>query len=295
MQSENLPSALKTAIVTGASSGIGLVTARRLAELGFAVIMVCRSAERGAAACEVVARSARNGAPSLLIADLSSQHDIRNLAAEIRARLARIDVLVNNAGAIFARRELTIDGIEKTFAVNHLAPFLLTNLLLDRLRAAPAGRIVTVSSETYSATLDFGNLQSEKRHHFLMAYFRSKLLNVLFTFELARRLAGSGVTANCLSPGPTKTRFGDDLTGWPALFPAVMKRIPFLFVDPEKGAQTSIYLAASPEVGGITGRFYMHCRPLTTKPITRDLAVARRLWELSERLCGLNGAALAAE
>jgi NAD(P)-dependent dehydrogenase (short-subunit alcohol dehydrogenase family) len=280
--------AQKIALVTGASSGIGFVTAKRLAEQGFAVIMVCRNPARGEAARAEAAKAARCLAPTLLVADLSSQRDIRNLAAEIKVRFARIDVLVNNAGAIFSRREFTVDGIEKTFAVNHLAPFLLTNLLLDRLRAAPSGRVVTVSSEVYSAKLDFDNLQSEKGHRFLSAYARTKLANVLFTFELARRLVGTGVTANCLSPGPTKTRFGDDLTGLPALFPAVMKRIPFLFRPPEQGAQTSIYLASSAEVAGASGRFYMHCRPMTTKPITHDLAVAQRLWELSEALCGVH-------
>jgi NAD(P)-dependent dehydrogenase (short-subunit alcohol dehydrogenase family) len=150
-------------------------------------------------------------------------------------------VLVNNAGAVFARRELTAEGIEKTFAVNHLAPFLLTNLLLDRVRAAPAGRIVMVTSGTYSSALDFDNLQSEKGHQFLGAYFRSKLENILFTFELSRRLAGTPVTANCLFPGPTRTRFGNNLDGLAALFGLFMQNFPFL-ASPEKGARTAIYL-----------------------------------------------------
>jgi NAD(P)-dependent dehydrogenase (short-subunit alcohol dehydrogenase family) len=192
-------------------------------------------------------------------------------------------VLVNNAGAVFARRELTAEGIEKTFAVNHLAPFLLTNLLLDRVRAAPAGRIVMVTSGTYSSALDFDNLQSEKGHQFLGAYFRSKLENILFTFELSRRLAGTPVTANCLFPGPTRTRFGNNLDGLAALFGLFMQNFPFL-ASPEKGARTAIYLASSPEVAGVTGRFYVRCREVRTKPVTHDVGIARRLWSVSEAL-----------
>jgi NAD(P)-dependent dehydrogenase (short-subunit alcohol dehydrogenase family) len=226
----------------------------------------------------------------LLIADLSSQVAIRNLAKEVDARFERLDVLMNNAGAIFARRELTVDGIEKTFAINHLAPFLLTHLLLDLVRAAPAGRIVTVAAEGFISTLDFNNLQSEKGHHFLAAYFRSKLENVLFTYELARRLEGTSVTTNCLSPGPTVTNFADNLQGMPALFHLIlapMKRVPFLFYGAEKGAETQIYLASSPELAGISGRFFLRGRERRTKPITYDRGVASRLWSVSEALTGL--------
>jgi NAD(P)-dependent dehydrogenase (short-subunit alcohol dehydrogenase family) len=274
----------KIVIITGASSGIGLATARELARRGAAIVMVCRDAERAEAARRDVAALATGQQPTVFLADLLSQREIRSLAEAIKNTYAQIDVLVNNAGAVFARRELTTDGIEKTFAVNHLAPFLLTNLLLDRVRAAPAGRIVTVTSGTYSSALDFDNLQSEKGHHFLGAYFRSKLENVLFTFELSRRLAGTGVTANCLFPGPTRTRFGDNLDGLAALFPLFMQNFPFL-ASPEKGARTTIYLASSPEVAGITGRFYFRCREMRTKPITHDVDIARRLWGVSAALC----------
>ena len=212
-----------------------------------------------------------------------SQREIRSLAEAIKNTYSQIDVLVNNAGAVFARRELTAEGIEKTFAVNHLAPFLLTNLLLDRVRAAPAGRIVTVTSGTYSSALDFDNLQSEKGHQFLGAYFRSKLENILFTFELSRRLAGTPVTANCLFPGPTRTRFGNNLDGLAALFGLFMQNFPLL-ASPEKGAETSIYLASSLEVAGVTGRFYVRCREVRTKPVTHDVGIARRLWSVSEAL-----------
>ncbi|SDR55367.1 NAD(P)-dependent dehydrogenase, short-chain alcohol dehydrogenase family [Rhizobiales bacterium GAS113] len=277
----------KVVLITGANSGVGFATARRLAELGATIVMVCRDAGRGAAARDAVAKAAKGEAPMLLIADLSSQIAIRALAHELHARFDRIDVLVNNAGGIFADRELTADGIEKTFATNHLAPFLLTNLVLDLLRAAPAGRIVTVAAQTYSSALDFDNLQSERHHNFLGAYRRSKLANILFTYELARRLEGSGVTANCLCPGPTVTRFGDDMRGLPSLFPLLMKQIPFLFASPEKGAGTSIYLASSPEVARLSGRFFSGQRERRTKPVTRDTEVAARLWRISAELVGL--------
>ena len=203
----------KNILITGANSGLGFASARALAELGAKIIMVCRNESRGVAARDEIVRVARGDPPVLLIADLSSQAAVRNLAQELHARFQRLDVLMNNAGAIFAHRELTVDGIEKTLAVNHLAPFLLTNLLLDLVRAAPAGRIVTVVADPFISTLDFDNLQSEKGHKFLAAYFRSKLANILFTYELARRLEGTSVTANCASPGPTLTQFGDNLEG----------------------------------------------------------------------------------
>jgi len=277
----------KIVVITGASSGIGLAIARELALQGAAIVMVCRDQARGEAARQDVAAVATGLPPAMFQADLLSQRQIRRLAGAINDAYPRIDVLVNNAGAVFARRELTADGIEKTFAVNHLAPFLLTNLLLDRIRAAAAGRVITVTSGTYSSALDFDNLQSEKGHHFLGAYFRSKLENVLFTFELSRRLAGTGVTVNCFFPGPTRTRFGSGLNGWAALFPLFMQYFPFLG-SPEKGAQTAIYLATSPEVAGITGRFYYRCRDIQTKPVTHDVDIARKLWSVSEALCRSN-------
>jgi len=274
----------KTVVITGASSGIGLATARELARQGAMVALVCRDAERAEAARKEVAAVAAGRAPTVFLADLSSQREIRRLAAEIKENHAQIDVLINNAGAVFARRELSVDGIEKTFAVNHLAPFLLTSLLLDKIRAAGQGRIITVGSESYSSALDFDNLQSEKKHQFLFAYFRSKLENILFTFELSRRLTGTGITVNCLSPGPTRTRFGSNMDGLPALFPMLIKNFPF-FGTPEKGARTSIYLASSGDVAGVTGRFFLRCREVRTKPVTHDLDVARRLWSVSEALC----------
>jgi NAD(P)-dependent dehydrogenase (short-subunit alcohol dehydrogenase family) len=287
----------KNVLITGANSGLGFASARALAERGARVILVCRNEGRGIAARDEIARVASGDPPVLLIADLSSQVAIRSLAKEVHARFERLDVLMNNAGAIFARRELTVDGIEKTFAINHLAPFLLTHLLLDLMRAAPAGRIVTVAADPFISRLDFDNLQSEKRHNFLAAYFRSKLENILFSYELARRLEGTSITANCLSPGPTVTHFGDNLQGTPALLHLIlapMKRIPFLFSSAEKGAQTQIYLASSPDVATLSGRFFLFGRERSTKAIIRDRQVAARLWTISEELCARTASSTAA-
>lgn len=277
----------KVVLITGASSGIGLVTARQLAKNGAEVVMICRDRDRGHSARMEVADVATGPAPRLLLADLSSQAAIRTVADLVRLRFPRIDVLINNAGACYAGRELTAEGIERTLATNHLGPFLLTNLLLDLVRAAPAGRIVNVASEVYPAKLEFDNLQGERRYGFLNAYFRSKLENILFTFELARRLEGTGVTANCLSPGPVRTGFGMRMGGFPGLVPRLMKLLP-VFVSPEKGARTSIYVASSPEIAGTSGRFFFRCREEPTKPVTLDAAVASRLWSVSKELCGGN-------
>ena len=196
----------KSVLITGANSGIGFVTARELAKMGARVLMVCRDPVRGAQAQAAVATTATGPAPELLLADLSSQAAIHALGHDLHQRLAAIDVLVNNAGGIFAHREVTADGIERTFATNHLGPFLLTNLLLDLVRTGAGGRIVNVASESYSSKLDFDNLQGEKSYRFLSAYFRSKLENIIFTFDLAKRLHDAGVTVNCVSPGPSRTR-----------------------------------------------------------------------------------------
>jgi retinol dehydrogenase-14 len=275
----------KVVLITGANSGVGFGTAKALAKLGATLIMVCRNEERATAAKRDIAAVAAGPEPVLMIADLSLQSAVRSLAEDVCARFPRLDVLVNNAGAIFARRELTADGIEKTFAINHLAPFLLTNLLLALLRSTPSARVITVASEAYPGKLDFDNLQGERHYNFLGAYGRTKLCNILFSYELARRLEGAGVTSNCLSPGPVATRFGDNMIGLPGLFPLVMRRIPFLFQSPEKGARTSIELASSPELAGVSGRFFLRQRERRTKPITHDRSAAARLWQVSEAIC----------
>lgn len=274
----------KTVLITGANSGLGYETARQLAARGAEVVMVARDPERGRLARANVAEAATGKPPTLLIADLSSQSSVRALANEVSAEFSHIDVLINNAGAVFSRRELTVDGIEQTFALNHLAPFLLTQLLFHLVQAAQGGRIVNVSSEIHSGSLDFDNLQGEKHYNFLQAHYQSKLENILFTYELARRAKDGRVSVNSLSPGPIKTHFGDNLQGLSRLFPLFMKNIPFLFAAPEIGARTSVYLASSPDVAGVSGRFFMRSRDIPSKPISYDRNVARRLWDISEEL-----------
>lgn len=276
----------KTALVTGANSGIGWWTARGLAEAGAQVVMVCRDPARGMAARDRLAASAPV-APSLFIADLSSQAAIHALSADLHSRYDRLDILVNNAGGVFNRPEPTVDGIEQTFAVNHLAPFLLTHLLLDLLQAAPQARVVTVASEAHAKRLDFDNLQGEKNFQFLKAYAASKTENILFTYELARRLAHTTVTANAVSPGPSRTGFGDNLTGAAALFPKIMKKMPF-FHSAEKGARVVVYCAADPTLATVTGQFFMNRKPRKSKPITYDQSVAARLWTMSEELTAIS-------
>jgi NAD(P)-dependent dehydrogenase (short-subunit alcohol dehydrogenase family) len=276
----------KTVVVTGANSGVGFVAATQLAEAGAQIVMVCRDQARGETARARIAESATGPAPQLFIADLSSQEEVRDLASDIHFAHDRIDVLLNNAGSVFNKGARSADGIEKTFATNHLAPFLLTNLLQDLLLAAPAARVVTVASEIYSRKLDFENLQGERSYNFFKAYQRSKLCNVLFAFELARRLDGTGVTSNVVSPGPSKTGFGGNMKGPARAFTRVMKATP-RFGTPEQGARTLVYAAADPGLAGVTGRFYYKEKELATKPITRNAEIAARLWQISDELCGL--------
>lgn len=274
----------KTVVITGATSGLGLATAMLLAERGADVVMVGRDRARANFMRREIAKCAGGKLPSLFLADLSSQAEIHRLAERLHRCFSRIDILINNAAAMFAEREVTPDDLEKTFAVNHLAPFALTHLLLDLLRAAPAGRILTASSEFHSGELNFSNLQGERHYNWLGAYKRSKLCNILFTYELSRRLAGSTITANCFSPGPTLTRLGDNMRGLPAAVPWLLKRIPSLLALPEGAASTPVYVASSPDLDGLSGRFFLRCRETRTKPITYDNSVATRLWNMSQAL-----------
>jgi NAD(P)-dependent dehydrogenase (short-subunit alcohol dehydrogenase family) len=273
----------RVCIVTGANRGIGRATAEGLAKLGASTVLVCRRRDDG----ERVSRElAANGwpVPDVVAADLSSLESIRAAAAEIRSRYPVIHVLVNNAGIIPQRREVTVDGLEMQFAVNHLAYFLLTNLLLPQLKAGAPSRIVNVSSGAHThVKLDFADLQSERRYRAKEVYSRTKLANILFTYELARRLAGTGVTANSLTPGVVATRMLADYMGVPRTRGANDSTFG---ASPAEGAKTSIYLAASPEVEGVTGKYFADRKPVASSRESYDEVAARRLWEVSERLTG---------
>jgi NAD(P)-dependent dehydrogenase (short-subunit alcohol dehydrogenase family) len=249
----------KVCMVTGANAGIGKVTALELAKRGATVIMVSRSHTRGEEARQEIVAQSGNNAVELLVADLSSQASIRQLADQFKQNYIRLDVLINNAGAIFYQREETEDGLERTFAVNHIAYFLLTYLLLDLLKASAPARIINVSSDAHRMSkLDFDDLQSECSFSAFGAYGQSKLANILFTAELARRLEGSGVTANTVHPGFVQTNFGRSQTGIVATLFRVLNRL--FAVSSEKGAETSVYLATAPEVEGVTGKWMGRAR-----------------------------------
>ena len=278
----------KVCLVTGATGGIGRETALELARRGATVAIVARDEARGEATLAEVKRAGNGAAPVLFRADFGSLADVRRLAEEASRTLPRLDVLVNNAGAIHMERKRTADGHEMTFAVNHLAPFLLTGLLLPKLRASGGARVVNVASEAHrGATLDFDDLMGERGYSGWKAYARSKLANLLFTYELARRLEGSGVTANALHPGVVATGFGRNDPGWLRL--AVRLLSPFL-LDVRRGAATTLHVAAAPELERVTGRYFAKSRETASSPASHDREAQRRLWEASERLTGLPAA-----
>ncbi|HOC41821.1 MAG TPA: SDR family NAD(P)-dependent oxidoreductase [Thermoanaerobaculales bacterium] len=278
----------RVCVITGASSGIGRAAALDLAALGARVVIVARDPGRGAAARDEVAAATGRRDVALEIADLRSQREVRDLAGRLLAAEAAIHVLVNNAGLTLSERRLTEDGLEETFAVNHLAPFLLTGLLLDRLRASAPARVVTVASAAHrAAVIPFDDLNGERGFSGWRAYGWTKLANILFTAELARRLDGSGVTATCLHPGVVATGFARE---GPLLVREFQRRLGrHLLLDPKRGADTLVWLAASAEVEGASGGYYANRRPVTPAKAARDAAAARRLWEISERLTGLAG------
>jgi NAD(P)-dependent dehydrogenase (short-subunit alcohol dehydrogenase family) len=279
-------------MVSGATSGIGRVTARELARLGATVIVLGRDNRKCARQVETIKRETGSRVEAL-VADLSSQRQIRQLAEDFRSMFARLDVLVNNAGSYFMRREVSVDGLEMTFAVNHLAPFLLTSLLLDRLQASSSARVVNVSSNAHTqARIDFEDLQCERRYDRLEAYSRSKLANLLFTYELARRLKGSGVTVNAVNPGSAATNLGSD-NGWVRGWMRVKLRnlLKRHLIRPEEGAKANIYLATSPEVEGVTGRYFFQCKEVPSSAASYGRATAERLWHASEELTGLRPSA----
>ena len=273
-------------LVTGANTGIGETTALGLAKMGATVVMVCRNRERGEAAQDKIRCASGNDSVHLLLADLSSQASLRRLAEEFKANYDRLDVLINNAGMIPSSRIMTEDGLETQFAVNHLAYFLLTNLLLDVLRAGARARVVNVSSRAhYRASIDFDDLQSERSYRRLRIYSWTKLANVLFTYELARRLDGTGVTANCLHPGLISTNLACDFIGIPR---ALRFATRLLAASPEKGARTSLHLAASPGVEGMTGRYFSAERAVRSSGASYDSVTAARLWHISADLTRLD-------
>jgi len=275
----------KVCLITGATSGIGKATAMKLASMGASVVMVARDRGRGEAAMAEIKVGSANASVALMLADLSSQEDIRRLAHEFEEAYPRLDVLINNAGVIRSERITTADGLETTFAVNHLAYSLLTNLLLDMLKASAPSRIVNVSSgEQRNGTIDFDDLQGEKGYKGAKAYSQSKLATVLFTYELARRLEGTGVTANCLHPGVVGTNLGSGVSG---AFGVMVRALTPLMKSPEKGAETSVYLASSKEVESVSGRYFVKKAEARSSDASHDQRIARRLWEASAELTKL--------
>lgn len=276
----------KNCLITGSSRGIGFHTARALAVRGAHVILVGHHQARGEQARERIAEAAGDDAARFFLADLSAQEQVRQLAREVRDHYTHLDVLVNNVGALFMERQETVDGIEMTFALNHLSYFLLTGLLLDVVKDSAPARIVNVASDTHRyVEMDFEDLQSEKGYRGFRAYARSKLANLLFTHELARRLEGSEVTVNALHPGFVNSDFYRRLgiLGW------LITPFASLFgKSAREGAETPIYLASSPDVAGVSGAYFIDCEPTPPSPASRDEETARRLWRVSEEMTGLS-------
>jgi NAD(P)-dependent dehydrogenase (short-subunit alcohol dehydrogenase family) len=278
----------KVVLVTGATGGIGKATAIGLAKMGARVGITGRDLIRAEQAAADIRTASGNPAVDVFAADMSSQAEVRRLAGAVLDAYPRLDVLVNNVGGFWAHRHPTADGLEHTFALNHLAPFLLTNLLLDRLKASAPARVVTVSSGAQAAgRIDFDDLQGARTYSGQRAYSQSKLANILFTNELARRLQSTGVTANSVHPGVVRTNFGsEDQAGFFRIISPLVR--PFL-KTPTQGAWTPIYLASSPDVEGITGQFFANRKPKTANRAARDVDVTARLWRVSTDLVGLTG------
>ena len=269
----------KVCLITGGTNGIGKSTAHELARMGAMVVIVGRDARKTSRVVEEIRQASGNDRVDSLLADLSSQEEVRRLANEFESKYSHLHVLLNNAGGVFMRRQLSVDGIEMTFALNHLAPFLLTNLLLDKIRASAPARIINVSSGAHtSGKIEFDNLQGE-RNYSPRAYDDSKLATILFTMELARRLEGTGVTINALHPGFVSTGFGKNNPGF--LMKTIRAVVPLIARSPEKGAETSIYLASSPEVQSITGKYFVDRKVTQPAPRATDMVVAGRLWDTS--------------
>ena len=284
---ENVDSGMggKVVLITGGTSGIGKAAATALAGMGATVVITGRNEERGKRALQEIREESGNDGVELILADLTVQDEVRRLAEELRERHNQLEVLVNNAGLVLSERTETPDGIETQLAINHLAPFLLTNLLLDLLKESAPSRIVTVSSDAHRwAKIDLDDLQSRKRYRGMQVYGKTKLANIMFTYELAERLEGTGVTANCMHPGGVNTNFGNNQGGPMNLLFRLFK--PFMR-SPEQGADTLIYLASSPEVEGMTGKYLADRKVKAASDAAYDETTRKRLWEASEELTGL--------
>ena len=276
----------KVCLITGCTSGIGRVTARELARLGATVVITARNQEKLIRAIEKIQEESGSADVSGFAADLSAQDEVRSLAEKFQAQYNRLDVLINNAGAVYLRRSTSVDGIEMNFGGNHLAYFLLTNLLLDTLKKSAPARIINVSSNAHEGqVLDFEDLECQQNYQFMRAYGRSKLANILFTYEMDRRLQGSGVTANALHPGFVSTNMGAN-NGWLVKVFLPLTRIWAISVD--EGAETSIYLASSPEVEAVSGKYFYKKQAVPSSRYSYDQAVAERLWQVSSELSGLD-------
>ena len=282
----------RTVVITGANSGVGQATAVALARAGADTVITARHEGRGRQAVADIRRDSGSDRVDLVVFDLADLASVRRGADQILDRCGRIDVLVNNAGLVLSERTETVDGFEATFGINHLGPFLLTQLLTERLVASAPARVVSVASTAHQGArrgLDFDDLQSTRHYRGMRAYSRSKLANILFTGELARRLSGTGVTANSLHPGTVASGFArdHDAKGFLAFGVKIIK--PFI-LTPEKGARTSVYLASSPEVADVTGQYFVKCRARTPSPAARDQAAGALLWSVSEELVERAGA-----
>jgi NAD(P)-dependent dehydrogenase (short-subunit alcohol dehydrogenase family) len=276
----------KVCMVTGATAGIGAVASQEIARTGATVVVVGRNPDKCAATVAQIKQQTGNPRVDFLLADLSVQQSIHELAAAFKTRYARLDVLLNNAGAVYFRRQESADGIELTFALNHLNYFLLTHLLIDMLKAAASARIVNVASGAHQGNkLDFDDLEARQRYQAFSVYGRSKLANILFTYELARRLANTNITANALHPGFVATSFGKN-NGW--LGRILMNIVHRFAIGPAEGARTPIYLATAPAVAGVTGKYWEKEKAVASSPESYDKAAAQRLWHISEQLTGIS-------
>lgn len=278
----------KICLVTGANSGIGFETAKALAKMGAHVVMACRNEAKARVAQQDIIKASKNPDVDLLIVDMSSLDSVRELAQTIKKNYQRLDVLINNAGVMLSKRQLSADGYEMQYAVHHLGPFLLTHLLLDLLKASASSsssaRIINVSSKLHSmANIEFDNLQAEKKFGLLKTYGMSKLALLMFSYSLAEHLKGTGVTVNALHPGV----IGSNLGGIPGFIKIFMK-------SPKRGAETSVFLASSPSVENVSGKYFSNCKPVNSSTASYNAEVAEKLWQLSAQQVGLNAEQLVA-